>query len=151
MSPRTIAQQFPGGALETHDRSFALDRVLILISRACFSAIFITAAPGHFTSGAIAYAEQQGVPMAAVLVPLSGVLAFLGGVSVLVGFRARLGAWMLVLFLVPVTVMMHNFWSVADPAMARMQYAMFMKNLAMLGGALMITHFGAGPLSLDHR
>jgi putative oxidoreductase len=46
---------------------------------------------------------------------------------------------------------MHNFWAVTDPMMRQMQMAMFMKNIAMLGGALLITQFGAGPWSLDNR
>jgi putative oxidoreductase len=45
--------------------------------------------------------------------------------------------------------MLHNFWAVADPMMAQMQQTMFLKNLSMLGGALLIAHFGAGPLSVD--
>ena len=57
----------------------------------------------------------------------------------------------MVLFLVPVTLVMPNFWAVKDPMMAQMQTAMFMKNVAMIGAALLISHFGAGPLSLDAR
>jgi putative oxidoreductase len=56
-----------------------------------------------------------------------------------------------VLFLVPVTLMMHRFWATTDPMMASIQQVMFMKNLSMLGGALLLTHFGAGPLSFDAR
>ena len=55
------------------------------------------------------------------------------------------------LFLVAVTPMMHKFWTVTDPMMQQMQMIMFMKNLAMLGGALLISQFGAGPWSLDSR
>jgi hypothetical protein len=62
-----------------------------------------------------------------------------------------LGAWLLVLFLVPVTLMMHNFWAVRDPMMAQLPMAMFLKNVTMLGGALLVSQFGAGPLSLDAR
>jgi putative oxidoreductase len=47
--------------------------------------------------------------------------------------------------------MMHNFWAIQDPMMSQVHYAMFMKNLSMLGGALFISYFGAGPLSLDAR
>jgi putative oxidoreductase len=72
-------------------------------------------------------------------------------VSVLLGYRARLGAWLLMLFLMPVTVMMHNFWAVKDPMMAQIQQGFFLANLSRLGGALLIAHFGAGPLSLDAR
>ena len=46
---------------------------------------------------------------------------------------------------------MHNFWAVKDPMMAQMQMIMFLKNLSMLGGAFLISQFGAGPWSLDAR
>jgi len=62
-----------------------------------------------------------------------------------------LGAWLIVVFLVPVTFTMHAFWAVQDPMMHQFQMAMFMKNIALLGAALLITQFGAGPVSLDAR
>ena len=126
-------------------------RYIALTGRLLYSAIFIVAPLGHFSQQTIGYAAQQGVPAAGLLVPLSGVIALAGGLSIVLGYRARIGAWLVVLFLVPVTLMMHNFWAVTDPMMAQMQQAMFMKNLSMLGGALLIAHFGAGPLSLDAR
>jgi putative oxidoreductase len=61
------------------------------------------------------------------------------------------GAAFLVAFLVPVTLSMHAFWAVKDPMMAQIQMAMFMKNVGLLGGALLVAHFGAGPYSLDAR
>jgi putative oxidoreductase len=84
-------------------------------------------------------------------VPLSGVLALLGGLSILIGYRAKLGGWLIALFLIGVTPLMHKFWTVTDPMMYQMQMIMFLKNLSMLGGALLITQFGAGPWSVDHR
>ena len=124
---------------------------LVVAGRVLYAAIFLAAAIGHFSQGEIGYAARQGVPLANVLVPVSGLLALVGALSVVLGYRAKLGAWLLVLFLVPVTAMMHNFWAVKDPMMAAMQQAMFFKNLSMLGGALLIAYFGAGPLSLDAR
>jgi len=121
----------------------------VLAGRILYSLIFIMTALGHFSDKYISYAASQGVPLAAIAVPLSGILATLGGLSVALGYKARYGAWLLVLFLVPVTAMMHNFWSVADPMMAQMQMVMFMKNVTMIGSALLIAHFGSGPLSLD--
>jgi len=126
-------------------------RYLVPLGRLLFALIFINSIIGHFSSGSIAYAQQAGVPMATLLVPLSGVLAFAGGLSIALGYRARLGAWLLVLFLVPVTLKMHAFWAVPDPMMAQMQQVMFFKNVSMLGAALLIAHFGAGPVSLDAR
>jgi putative oxidoreductase len=97
----------------------------------------------------IAYAASQGVPLASLAVPFSGLLALAGGLSILLGYRARIGAWLIVLFLVGVTPMMHNFWTVTDPMMYQMQMVMFMKNVSMLGGALVISQLGSGPWSLD--
>jgi putative oxidoreductase len=123
----------------------------VLLGRIFYSLIFVMASIGHFSQGTIAFAASQGVPFASITVPLSGVMALLGGLSVAFGYRAKWGGLVLALFLVPVTVMLHNFWVVKDPMMAQMQQAMFMKNVAMLGGALLISYFGAGPLSLDAR
>jgi putative oxidoreductase len=129
----------------------SLSALLVPVARLFFTLIFLFAAPNHFAKTTIAYAASQGVPLASVLVPISGVLALAGGLSVLLGYHARVGAWLLVLFLVPVTVMLHNFWAVTDPMMHQIQQVMFFKNVAMLGGALLIAHFGAGPYSVDAR
>lgn len=124
---------------------------VVLLGRLFFAAIFLTAGPNHFTKQAAGYAASQGVPLASIAVPVSGLLAIIGALSILLGYRAKVGAWLIALFLVPVTFMMHKFWTVSDPMMAQVQMIMFMKNIAMLGGALLISQFGAGPLSLDAR
>ncbi len=129
----------------------SLTAALVPVGRALFVAIFLMSGPSHFAPATIAYARSAGVPFAEFLVPASGVLAFLGGLSVLLGWRARMGAAMLVAFLVPVTLSMHAFWAVKDPMMSQIQFAMFMKNLGLLGGALLLANFGAGPYSLDAR
>lgn len=122
----------------------------VLVGRVFFSLIFILAGLNHFTKQMIAFAASQGVPVASIAVPLSGVIAVLGGLSILLGYRAKIGAWLIVLFLIGVTPL-HNFWAVKDPMMAQIQMIMFMKNVSMLGGALLISQFGAGPLSFDAR
>jgi putative oxidoreductase len=124
---------------------------VVLLGRFLFVAIFLMSGLGHFSKQTIGYAASQGVPLASLAVPLSGILALLGGLSVLLGYRAKVGAWLIVLFLVPVTFMMHKFWVVSDPMMAQMQMIMFMKNMSILGAALLISQFGAGPLSFDAR
>jgi putative oxidoreductase len=126
-------------------------RFLVPIGRALFAAIFLLAAPFHFSPIAAHYAAAQGVPQAGLLVPLTGVLALAGGLSVLFGYRTRVGAALLVLFLVPITLTMHRFWGLADPQLANLQRVMFLKNTAMLGGALLLVYFGGGPGSLDGR
>jgi len=126
-------------------------RYLVVLGRLFYSLIFVVAGFGHFTHQEIAYAAAQGIPIAGVLVPASGIMAIVGGLSILLGFHGKLGAWLLVLFLVPVTFTMHNFWAVKDPMMQQIQMAMFLKNFSMLGSALFFTQIGTGPLSLDSR
>ena len=123
----------------------------VLLGRILFSFIFVMASIGHFSKQTIEYAAAQGVPLASLAVPLSGMISLLGGLSVALGYKAKWGAGLLLLFLAPTTVMMHNFWAMRDPMMAMMHQVMFMKNLSMLGGALLISYFGTGPLSLDAR
>jgi putative oxidoreductase len=131
-------------------RSFSRGAVVVL-GRFFFALIFLMAGANHFSKQSIGYAVSAGVPLASIAVPLSGVLAIAGGLSILLGYRAKLGAWLIVLFLIPVTLMMHKFWTVQDPMMAQIQMILFMKNVSMLGGALLISQFGAGPFSLDAR
>jgi putative oxidoreductase len=84
-------------------------------------------------------------------VPLTGVISLIASQSILLGYRAKIGAWLIALFLLIVTPTMHKVWGLSDLMMARVQIILFMKNLSMFGGASLITQFGAGPLSLDAR
>ena len=124
---------------------------IILTGRIFYSLIFLMTIFSNFSQKAISEAVAQGVPLASIAVPLSGIIAILGGLSVALGYKAKWGACLLVLFLIPVTLMMHNFWAISDPMMAQMQQIMFMKNLALLGAALFISQMGSGPMSLDNR
>lgn len=129
----------------------AMAAPVVFMGRLLFSLLFLMAAFNHFKSATIAYAASQGVPLASIAVPFSGVLAVLGGLSILLGYRAKIGGWLIALFLIGVTPTMHKFWVVTDPMMYQMQMIMFFKNLSMLGGALLITQFGAGPWSVDNH
>ncbi|MCM2282005.1 MAG: DoxX family protein [Bdellovibrionaceae bacterium] len=126
-------------------------RPLMALGRVMFGLIFILSVLSHFSDGTIAYASQAGVPMAGFLVPASGVIAFLGGLMIALGWHARIGATLLLIFLLPVTLTMHDFWTVSDPMERMNQQAHFMKNLALIGGAIAIAYFGSGPSSVDAR
>ena len=121
-------------------------RYLVALERVFYSLIFIAGGPGHFSHQEIAYAALRGVPIATILLPVSGIMAIVGGLSILLGFHGKVGAWLLALLLVPVTFMMHNFWAVKDPIMLQFQMAMFLKNISMFGAALFFTQVGTGPL-----
>jgi putative oxidoreductase len=78
-------------------------------------------------------------------------MALAGGLSVAAGYKVRWGAWLLVGFLMPVTMMMHAYWKLQDPAMFYLEQAMFRKNLFMLGAAVLISQFGAEEVTVDGR
>jgi len=126
-------------------------RFLFPLGRSLFALNFVLALPYHFTRGAVQAAAEQGVPFPAILVPLSGVLALAGGLSIAIGYKARWGAWALIAFLVPVTLWMHAFWKLSDPHTYFVEQVLFLKNITTLGGALLISQFGAGPISIDQQ
>ena len=98
----------------------------------------------------VGYMAAKGMPMVPLF--LGGAIAFevLGGLSVLLGFKARLGAAALVVFLVPASIIFHNFWAF-EGMEQQTQMVMFLKNVSILGGLLLVIGMGAGPLSVDQR
>jgi putative oxidoreductase len=123
-------------------------KYLVLAGRILFALIFVMGGAGLFTKEGIGHAESAGVPLASIAVPLAGILAIVGALSIALGYKATWGAWLIVLFLIPVTFIMHAFWKAADPQTAQMQQVNFFKNISMLGAALFITQMGSGPASL---
>jgi putative oxidoreductase len=141
----------PHDSMRQHRTTAELGRYLVPLGRVLMSLIFVQTLMFHFSPSAVAYAREQGVPLPNILVPLSGIMAIAGGLSIAFGYHARLGAGLLIAFLIPVTLLMHQFWNVADPMMANMQRVMFMKNVSILGGLMLLVYFGAGPTSVDAR
>lgn len=126
-------------------------KYISLLGRILFSLIFLMSSFGHFSASSIGYAVAKGVPAASFLVPFSGVMELIGAISIILGYKAKWGAWLLVLFLVPVTFMMHNFWTITDPMMRQMDMVMFLKDIGLMGAALFFAYNGTGALSLDNR
>jgi putative oxidoreductase len=124
-------------------------KITILAGRFLFSLIFLLSGPTLFSSASAGYAASQGVPLATILVPISGVLCILGALSIILGYKARIGAAMIIVFLLPVTLVFHHFWTVTDPGARETEMIEFLKNISMLGGAVIILIHGAGPYSLD--
>jgi len=113
---------------------------LILIGRLLLGGFFINSGFKHFSNLTMmaGYSQSKGIPSPKAAVVFSGLLLLIGGLSILLGVYPTVGTIALVLFLVPVTFMMHAFWKVKDP-MARMgETVNFTKNLALLGAALML-------------
>lgn len=100
--------------------------------------------------GTSKFMAAQGMPLVPLFLVGAIALNLVGGLSVLLGYRARWGAVLLVAFLVPTTFIFHDFWALEGSA-ASAQVIQFVKNLSLLGGLLMVIAFGAGPLSFDGR
>jgi putative oxidoreductase len=123
-------------------------KYIVLLGRLLYAFLFVIGGAADFSKMAMDHAQSVGVPMASIAVPLAGFIAVVGGLSVALGYKVRCGAWLIVLFLVPVTILMHAFWKIADPQMAQLEQVNFLKNVSMLGAALMMTQMGSGPASL---
>lgn len=113
---------------------------LFLAGRLLFGGFFVISGLRHFMQlpAYAAYASSRRVPAPRLGVLGSGLLAVLGGLSVALGAWPRCGALLLVIFLVPVSLMMHNFWADPDPQTRQANQVHFMKNLALMGAALML-------------
>jgi len=123
-----------------------------LMARLFLSQIFLLSAFGKITgfSDTVGYMASKGVPIPNVLLVGAIIFLLVGGLSVLAGFKARIGAVLLIIFLVLATYYFHNFWAF-DPNDAAFltELIQFQKNLAILGGLVMVIAFGSGPLSAD--
>ena len=121
-----------------------------LVGRILIAQIFILAGIskiGGF-AGTAGYMASKGLPMAQVLLVLTIIIELGGGLMILLGWKARIAAAVLFLWMIPVTLIFHNFWGVAD-AQQVVQRIMFQKNLVMMGTMLLIYAFGSGKYSLS--
>ncbi len=129
--------------------------VITIVGRVMLATIFLMSALGKKIpdyGGTVEYMTANGVPMPNIL--LAGAIAFLlaGGISVVLGYRARIGAGLLVVFLILATYFFHDFWTYdPDSQDFQMQMIQFMKNLGLMGAMLMIVANGSGSGSLDNR
>lgn len=115
--------------------------VVFLVGRILFVLAFLlSGSTMHLLQArqGIEYARMYRVPAPELMVPVSGLIAVLGGLSVALGIWGDLGALLLVAFLLPVAFYMHAFWKETDPQQQANQMAHFLKNLSMAGGALVL-------------
>ncbi len=113
---------------------------LFILGRVIFGGYFIFNGINHFLRLKMMseYSKMKGVPFAQAAVSVAGILLLIGGGTILLGAYVRLGVAALVLFLLPVSLMMHNFWKIQDPQMKMGEMINFMKNMAILGAVLML-------------
>jgi putative oxidoreductase len=116
---------------------------LFLFARILFGGYFLYKGINHFAKRSM-YAEHAAskkVPAPTAAVLGTGVLLVVGGLSVLLGVYPGIGLWVIAAYLVGTTPMMHNFWAVSDSNQRAMEMVQFMKNVALLGAALMMVVF----------
>lgn len=126
------------------------DKYIPLAGRLLMSLIFIEAGISKiFTfSGSEKYMSMQGMPLVPFFLICAIIIEVAGGFSLLVGFKTKIIALILFLYLIPTTLIFHHFWTYTGMERQDMMVH-FMKNLSIMGGMLMVSYFGAGPFSLD--
>lgn len=118
-----------------------------LAARICLSLIFFKAGISHILGfgDTVAMMSEQGLPLANVLLAGTVVFQLLGAISLLFGFKTKIGSILLIIFLIPASLVFHN--PIADPT----QINDFLKNIGLIGGLLMLIYAGAGALSIDRQ
>ena len=126
--------------------------ILMFLARFLFSAIFIYSGFSHLTRTPMMaqYTASKHVPAAKFFVIITGIMILFGGLSILLGAYVKIGALLIVIFLVPVALIMHNFWALTDPMARGNDQAHFMKDMSLAGAAFLIWYFWNNhvPLSL---
>ena len=125
---------------------------LLLLGRLIFGGFFIMSGINHFTNAGMmaGYSASKGIPAAYLSVVGTGVMLVLGGLSVLLGLFPILGLLLLILFLVPTSLLMHNFWTIQDPQARAADQINFLKNMALTGAALALMYGAADwPLTIS--
>ena len=118
---------------------------IALAARICLCLIFLKAGITHLTGFGefIKVINSQGLPLASLLAAGTVVFQLLGAVFLLIGYKTRIGAILLIVFLIPASLLFHN--PIADPS----QLNDFLKNLGLIGGLLMVIYAGSGALSIE--
>jgi putative oxidoreductase len=123
-----------------------------LVGRVLLALIFLISGIGKVTdpAGTLGYMNSAHLPAAQLLLWASVVIEIGAGLALVLGWKARWGAAALFLWMIPVTAVFHNPWA-GDPSQAQMQMIHLMKNLAIIGGLLMLLVFGPGGWSVDRK
>ncbi len=113
--------------------------LIVILGRILYGGYFLMMGINHFRKTAMltGYAASKGVPSPKTAVYGSGALLLLGGAGILLWQYVGWASLALILFLVPVSFKMHAFWTITDPNMKMPEMVNFLKNMALLGSALM--------------
>ncbi len=126
--------------------------VAALVGRVLLALMFVWAGYGKITGydGTAGFMASMGMPLVGVMLPLTILVELGGGIALIVGWKARWAALLLAAFTLLASVVFHKFWTMTgDAAMNNMLF--FYKNVAVIGGLLMVWAFGPGRLSVDRE
>ena len=128
----------------------ANNAISLLIARLLMAAVFLLFGVRSILSfaGSVGYFTKLGFPAPDTMVVLAIIIQLVGGVLLVIGWKTRWAAWLLVAYVVIATIMAHRYWEY-DAAQYVPQMTNFFKNLAVLGGLLMVAAFGPGSASVD--
>ena len=113
---------------------------VLIIGRVLFALIFLASGANHLTKleAMTGYAQYKKVPAAKLAVVVSGLMILVGGLYILFGVYADLGALLIAIFLIPTAFLMHAFWKETDATAKQNEQIAFMKDISMAGAALII-------------
>jgi uncharacterized membrane protein YphA (DoxX/SURF4 family) len=125
-----------------------------LAARVIFAISLMVLSAGNFTSvDAVAgYAASKKTPAPKAAVLASGVMVWAGAIFIALGWHRFIGSGLVILFLIPVSLRMHNYWSQTDPAQRVVDRVQFWKNMGLAGAALFFATYSRfdWPVSLGH-
>ena len=130
----------------------ALHNPLALAGRLLLALLFLPAGIAKVTgfAGTVGYIASVGLPLPALGAVIAIVVEIVGGVALIAGFGTRIAALILALFTLAASFFFHAYWSV--PAYQQfVTQLLFMKNIAVVGGLLTLSAWGAGAWSVDAR
>ncbi len=125
--------------------------ILPLAGRILIGLIFLVAGVRKVMgfAGTVAYLSKLGFPAPEVMAVIALVIEIGGSLLLIVGWRTRWAAWLLVLFVVVAAFAAHRFWEITDAGQYFNQMNHFLKNVAIVGGLLYVATFGPGSASVD--
>jgi putative oxidoreductase len=124
--------------------------ILNLLGRLLIVVLFLPAGLSKLTGfeGTVGYFASLGLPVATLAVVVAIIAEVLGGIALLVGFQTRIVAILLAVFTLAASIAGHAFWTAPADA-AFVQQLLFFKNIAVIGGLLVLASAGAGKFSMD--